>query len=65
MTEPRWYRENGNIYFADVGREGSLIWVPEGEWHTDERCEQLFQDTLNPPDWLMNFEWQNDPLEGK
>lgn len=63
MSTPRWYRETGNIYFADVGRVGSLIWMPEEEWHTDVRCDELLRDAIDPPEWIMNFKWENDSLE--
>lgn len=49
MSEPRWYKENGNVYFADVTYEGSLVWVAEAAWHSEGYCDGLLVDLINLP----------------
>lgn len=55
MTTPRWYKENGNVYFADITHEGSLIWVSEAVWHTDEYCDDTLEVLVNPPTWMSKL----------
>jgi hypothetical protein len=59
MSTPRWYRENGNIYFANVGREGSLVWIDEEDSHTDERCDKLLVLLIDPSPRTLSFEWED------
>lgn len=55
MSNPRWYCENGNIYFADIGREGSLVWVTDDANHTDEYCDDTLEVLVNPPAWMSKL----------